>query len=189
MLKCSKMSSQPFKQVESKEPLTGTSSTPESTDHKKMKSFITQLNHTHLHVYKTHTYTYHNCYPKETVKVSGKLTTTVMQVSEHLAWKLLNVSIICMSQVGFVLCVYSVTYTHWFWNNSLSRPAAGHRTLGYLVLGLPRRSDRVQELYKRQGGCPGLSILMSLTVSVEVKQHWTMLQHWSQLVPNMSTDI
>ena len=30
---------------------------------------------------------------------------------------------------------------------------------------------------------------MSLTVLVDVKQHWTMLQHWSQFVLNMSTDI
>ena len=32
---------------------------------------------------------------------------------------------------------------------------------------------------------------MSLTVSVDVKQHWTMLRHWSQFIPNkiMSTDI
>ena len=30
---------------------------------------------------------------------------------------------------------------------------------------------------------------MSLMVSVDVKQHWTMLRHWSQFVPNMSTDI
>ena len=29
---------------------------------------------------------------------------------------------------------------------------------------------------------------MSLTVSVDVKQHWTMLRHWSQFVPNMSTE-
>ena len=28
---------------------------------------------------------------------------------------------------------------------------------------------------------------MSLTVSVDVKQHWTMLMHWSQFVHNMST--
>ena len=36
----------------------------------------------------------------------------------------------------------------------------------------------------------GLSVLLSLTVSVDVKQHWTMLRHWSQFVPNnMSTDI
>ena len=30
---------------------------------------------------------------------------------------------------------------------------------------------------------------MSLMVSVDVRQHWTMLRHWSQFVPNMSTDI
>ena len=34
-----------------------------------------------------------------------------------------------------------------------------------------------------------LTVLMSLTVSVDVKQHWTVLRHWSQFVPNMSTDI
>ena len=49
---------------------------------------------------------------------------------------------------------------------------------------------RVQELCESRGGRPGLSaVLMSLTVSVEVKQHCTALQHWSQFVPNMSTDI
>ena len=98
----------------------------------------------------------------------------------------MNVSIICMSQV---LCVYSINIHPLFWNNSLSRPASGHRTLGYLVLGLPRRSVRVQELCESQGGCPGLSVLMSLTVYVDVKQHWTMLRHWSQFVSNTSTDI
>ena len=41
----------------------------------------------------------------------------------------------------------------------------------------------------RGRGRPGLSVLMSLTVSADVKQHWTMLTHWSQFVPNMSTDI
>ena len=46
---------------------------------------------------------------------------------------------------------------------------------------------RVQEPCESRGGRPGLSILMSLTVSVDVKQHWTMLMHWSQFVPNMST--
>ena len=30
---------------------------------------------------------------------------------------------------------------------------------------------------------------MSLTVSVDIKQHWTVLRHWSQFSPNMSTDI
>ena len=46
----------------------------------------------------------------------------------------------------------------------------------------------VQELCESRGGRPGLSVLTSLTVSVDVKQHWTRLRHWSQLVPNMSTD-
>ena len=48
---------------------------------------------------------------------------------------------------------------------------------------------RVQELCESQGGCPGLSILISLTVSVDAKQQWTVIQHWSQFVPNMSTNI
>jgi len=39
------------------------------------------------------------------------------------------------------------------------------------------------------GGRPGLSVLTSLLVSVDVKNYWTVLRHWSQLVPNMSTDI
>ena len=30
---------------------------------------------------------------------------------------------------------------------------------------------RVQELYESRGGRPGLSVLMSLTVSVDIKQH------------------
>ena len=48
---------------------------------------------------------------------------------------------------------------------------------------------RVQELCESRGGHPGLSVLMSLTVSVDVKQYWTMLTHWSQLVPHVSADI
>ena len=48
---------------------------------------------------------------------------------------------------------------------------------------------RVQELCESRGGRSGLSVLMSLTVSVDVKQHSTVLRHWSQFVPNMSTDI
>ena len=35
----------------------------------------------------------------------------------------------------------------------------------------------------------GLSVLTSLLVSVDVNLYWTMLRHWSQLVPNTSTDI
>ena len=41
----------------------------------------------------------------------------------------------------------------------------------------------------RSCGRPGLSVLTSLLVSVDVKNYWTVLRHWSQLVPNMSTDI
>ena len=45
-------------------------------------------------------------------------------------------------------------------------------------------ANRVQELCESRGGRPGLSVLMSLTVPVDV-----MLRHWSQFVPKMSTDI
>ena len=47
----------------------------------------------------------------------------------------------------------------------------------------------VQELCESRGGRPGLSVLTSLLVSLDVKLYWTMLWHWSQLVPYMSTDI
>ena len=49
-------------------------------------------------------------------------------------------------------------------------------------------NDIVQELCESWGGRPGLSVLTSLMVSVDVKQYWTILRHWSQLVPSMSTD-
>ena len=48
---------------------------------------------------------------------------------------------------------------------------------------------RAPELCECRGDRPGLSVLTSLMVSVDVKQYWTMLTHWSELVPNMSTDI
>ena len=48
---------------------------------------------------------------------------------------------------------------------------------------------RVQVLCESRVGRPGLSVLMSLMVSVVVKQHRTMLRYWPQFVPNMSTDI
>ena len=47
----------------------------------------------------------------------------------------------------------------------------------------------VQELCESRGGRPELSVLTSLLVSVDVKLYSAMLRHWSQLVPNMSTDI
>ena len=49
--------------------------------------------------------------------------------------------------------------------------------------------SQVQELCESRGGRPGLSVLTSLLASVDVKLYWTMLRHWSQLVPNISTDI
>ena len=53
----------------------------------------------------------------------------------------------------------------------------------------PFSSAIVQELCESRGGRPGLSVLMSLLVSVDVKIYCTVLRHWSQLVPNMSHDI
>ena len=52
-----------------------------------------------------------------------------------------------------------------------------------------RGSFIVQELCESRGGRPGLSVLTSLLVSVDVKIYCTVLRHWSQLVPNMSHDI
>ena len=40
----------------------------------------------------------------------------------------------------------------------------------------------VQELCESRGGRPGLSVLTSLLVSVDVKNYWTVLRHWSQPV-------
>ena len=51
------------------------------------------------------------------------------------------------------------------------------------------RNHIVQELCESRGGRPGLSVLTSLLVSVDVKIYCTVLRHWSQLVPNMSHDI
>ena len=47
----------------------------------------------------------------------------------------------------------------------------------------------LQELCESRGGRPGLSVLTSLLVSVDVKVYCTVLRHWSQLVSNMSADI
>ena len=44
-----------------------------------------------------------------------------------------------------------------------------------------------QELCESPGDRPGLSALTSLTVYVDV--HTYMLRHWSQFVPDISTDI
>ena len=66
------------------------------------------------------------------------------------------------------------------------------RSLQFEVFILKRNalhSYIVQELCESRGGRPGPSVLTSLLVSVDVKNYRTMLRHWSQLVPNMSTDI
>ena len=43
---------------------------------------------------------------------------------------------------------------------------------------------RAQDLCESRGGHPGLSVLTSLMVFMDVKEYWTMLTHWSQLIPN-----
>ena len=43
----------------------------------------------------------------------------------------------------------------------------------------------VQELCESRGGRPGLPVLTSLLVSVDLKNYWTILRHWSQLVLNI----
>ena len=61
-----------------------------------------------------------------------------------------------------------------------------------VLLSMRERDDFVfivQELCESRGGRPGLSVLTSLLVSVDVKIYCTVLRHWSQLVPNMSHDI
>ena len=70
-------------------------------------------------------------------------------------------------------------------------PEHVYNTLGYIYIVLLSLSAViiVQELCESQGGRPGLSVLTSLLVSVDVKIYCTVLRHWSQLVPNMSTDI
>ena len=45
----------------------------------------------------------------------------------------------------------------------------------------------VQELCESRGGRPRLTVLTNFLVSVDVKLYWTVLRHWSQLFPNMST--
>ena len=47
----------------------------------------------------------------------------------------------------------------------------------------------VQELCESRGGRPGLSVLTSFLVSVDVKIYWTVLRHWSHNLSLMATDI
>ena len=64
-----------------------------------------------------------------------------------------------------------------------------HFVFSYIFACFLLISFIVQELCESRGGHPGLSILTSFLVSVDVKIYCTVLRHWSQLVPNMSTDI
>jgi len=59
----------------------------------------------------------------------------------------------------------------------------------YILVSSTHKRVIVQELCESRGGRPGLSVLTSLLVSVDVKIYCTVLRHWSQLVPNMSHDI
>ena len=68
-----------------------------------------------------------------------------------------------------------------FYAQSTITVISGQKTRGRKII--------VQELCESRGGRPELSVLTSFLVSVDVKNYRTMLRHWSQLVPNMSTDI
>ena len=69
------------------------------------------------------------------------------------------------------------------------QPSITISTVQYLLLSPPSSAVIVQEPCESRGRRTGLSVLTSLLVSVDVKIYWTVLRHWSQLVPNMSADI
>ena len=60
---------------------------------------------------------------------------------------------------------------------------------GTYLAGVERRTvtEFRSRLCESRGGRPGLPVLMSLMVSMAVKQHSTMHTHWSQFVPNIPT--
>ena len=72
-------------------------------------------------------------------------------------------------------------------NHEISIPPTGSAHWPPLLVKTTTNSLIVQELWESRGGRPGWSVLTSFLVSVDVKIYWTMLTHWSQLVPNMST--
>ena len=81
-------------------------------------------------------------------------------------------------------------------NSSLTSLSNRSVTPGHIELNAVLTKTRdgidvfiVQELCESRGGRPELSVLTNLLVSVDVKNYRTMLRYWSQLVPNMSTDI
>ena len=94
--------------------------------------------------------------------------------------KYINSTIWCTFGGVYVPCIYRFTGPHEIVYSVNTR---------YINSTRGTSSGRVQELCESRGGRPGLSVLTSLLVSVDVKQYRTMFTHWSQLVPNVSTDI
>ena len=68
-------------------------------------------------------------------------------------------------------------------NSLISNLERSVKRVGYKVVGKRGLNLIVQELCESRGGRPGLSVLTSLLVSVDVKIYCTVLRHWSQLVP------
>ena len=53
------------------------------------------------------------------------------------------------------------------------------QALTYILIINPKVDVRVQEPCESRGGRPGLTVLMSIMVSVDVKKHCTMLRYCS----------
>ena len=100
-----------------------------------------------------------------------------------------------LAAVQFPFCkkltsVFSQSVTPWNWPGPLIWPRHWLESCQPHQLTWLTVQPIVQELCERRGGRPGLSVLTSLLVSMDVKIYWTVLRHWSQLVPkSMSTDI
>ena len=79
----------------------------------------------------------------------------------------------------------------WRGDTALTLPLFWRRsTVSPVFFGRYQRSSFHSFMCESRGGRPGLPVLTSLLVSVDVKQYRNLLTHWSQLVPNnMSTDI
>ena len=109
-----------------------------------------------------------------------------------IAWKEYRPGIFCLPSAIYGSFEYAILF-HLM--HSPSTPFCHHCELTQgSWLTIKKNSEKgvsviVQELCESQGSRPGLFVLTSLLVSVDVKLYWTMLRHSSQLVPNMSTDI
>ena len=93
------------------------------------------------------------------------------------------------SNAGFTGTVHDKKFFFFFYRVHWNKGLQTFCILRYIATLTVLLYFRIQELCKSRGGRPGLSVLISLTVSVDVKQQWTGLLHWSQFVPNMLTDI